>query len=321
MRLSLAVGVVALLLCSAVDASSQYRSPNSFVSSSNRSNRRRTRSTIHRDDYSSDADYHRSSEEGGSGYSSLNDDWDIEESSSYSSFYDFEDLKRPKTTKKRQRKRDSIEETERILLALERSNKEEESERSKRKRRKRRKGSNAVSSSMTSKSPKRRRSKRRKAKQVVQNENPIVSPEIKKTDEPRQRPFAKPAFVSKVASPSNEATASIAANSSITRQTPQPHPDRTKWEVPSYSHKISTMMKKTESRPKPAVAATNQMENVASATTTAARRTKPTAATATPQSSTLGSSTTPWVRKFLAARPKGKNFNVKMMYGLLQYVS
>ena len=317
MRLSLAVGVVAFLLCSAADASSQYRSPNSFVGSSSRSKRRRTRSTIHRDDYNSDADYHRSSEEGGSGYSSLNDDWGIEESSSSSSFYDIENLKCPKTTKKRKRKRDSIEETERILLALERSNKEEESERSQRKRRKRRKGSNTVTSSMPSKSTKRRKSKKRKAKKEVQDENPIVSPEIKKADEPKQRPFAKPAFVPKVASPSNKATASIAANSSTKRQTPQPHPDRTKWEVPSYSHKISTMMRKTESRPKPAVAAT---KNVDPSTTAAARTTKPTAATATSQSSTLGSSTTPWVRKFLAARPKGKNFNVKIMNGLLQYV-
>jgi hypothetical protein len=40
--------------------------------------------------------------------------------------------------------------------------------------------------------------------------------------------------------------------------------------------------------------------------TTATTRSKPTTAGTQSQSSTLGSTTTPWVRKFLAGRPKGK---------------
>ena len=312
MKLSLSAGAITLLLSSVVDASSQFR--NASGSGRNSAKRRRTRSAIHRDDYS-DADYHRSLSsatwEGGSGHSSspsLNYEWDIDESSA-SSFYDIEDVERRR--KKRKRKRDSMEETERILQALEKSSREEELEQSKRSRRKksRTRKTNDLSSPISPKksTKKRRRNKEHKNTETLGSNDQSIIGRI------HEKPSAKKDFASKPATETSKSSPSVSQTKS--------HPDRTQWEVPSYSHKTSTMMdlKRKESAlesrkssttalPRP----TTSMQGRPSPTARnppapTARRTKPTTTTtATTQSSTLGSSTTPWVRKFLAARPKDR---------------
>lgn len=315
MKLSLSAGTIAVLLSSVADASSQYRNPSGGSKSS--AKHRRIRSAIQRDDYN-DADYHRSLSsatwEEGSGHSSspsLNYEWDIDESSS-SSFYDIEDVERRR--KKRKRKRDSMQETERILQALEKGSREEEelaqSKRSKRKKSRARKTAD-LPPPMSPKSTKKRRSKVNSSKTSTKNSD-LIKPRNISTNQ--EEPFVKRDFASKT-------------KSSPPVSQPKSHPDRTKWEVPSYSHKISTMMnkkKKNESTSKPRTSSTTSLSRptttlqgsrstVASTAgnvpTIAAHRSKPTPSispSTTNQSSTLGSSTTLWVRKFLAARPKGK---------------
>jgi len=369
MKFSLATGFgAAALLLLSVDASSKYRSPRSSGSrsssvrggASSQSRPCRIRSAVHRDDYDDD-DFHRSLSssttwEGGSDYSSslsLNDDnWDMEESYSPSSFYDFEDVKQNR--KKKKRKSNALDETERILLALERSSREEEDglerfKSSKRKRRRRRKGNDISSSSLSSlpfpsKSSKKKRRKRKVAEPKTQGLN-APSRNSKNISRSKEMPMAKKAFVSRTASATRKPPAATAGNIGSSsspssggnraagRQTPQPksHPDRTTWEVPSYSHKISTMMsnKNNESKSKSAPrrttatalpratrATTNPSSGIGgrigstarttASTTRSTRVTKlPTAATPA-QASTLGSTTTPWVRTFLAGRPKDR---------------
>ncbi len=314
MKLSLSAGAIALFLSSVADASSQYRNP----SGSDRSNarRRRTRSAIHRDDYS-DADYHRSLSsatwEGGSGHSSspsLNYEWGIDESSS--SFYDIEDVERRR--KKRKRKRDSLEETERILQALEKSSREEELEQSKRSKRKKsrtRKTDDLPSPMSPKKSTKKRRRNRETDRKIVSETADPNNQSI--TNRTQEKPVAKKDFAPKPVTETRKLSQSVSQTKS--------HPDRTTWEVPSYSHKISTMMDKKkkesalESRASPATGLSRSTTSIQAGVAPTARNTpatttrRTTATTATAQSSTLGSSTTPWVRKFLAARPKGTHFN------------
>ena len=327
MKLSRAVfGGVVLLLLTDAGASSQFRnnrSSNDRRGTSDRPRRRRrARPATNQGDH--DDEFHRSlsSTMGGgeSSYSSssaLNDNWSIDESSSYSSFYDIDEVNHRRRKKKR--KNNTVDETERILLALERGSQEdkEKSKRSKKKRSRKRKGSHISSS------PKSSKKKRRQRKQEVFETN-IAAP---RTD-----------FVSK-ASPlnekqsfiSNDRTAGNLGSSSSTKSAgkklpqPQLHPDRTKWEVPSYSHKISTMMNnkkngkhpKFNSRIEPPVAmreaskttlnssADSSIHGVGSTSATSNRGQKPTVSATSSQSTTLGSSTTPWVRTFLAGRPKG----------------
>jgi len=328
MKLSRAVfGGVALLLLTDAGASSQFRNSRSSNDRRGTSDqprrRRRARPATNQGDH--DDEFHRSLSstmgEGESSYSSssaLNDNWSIDESSSYSSFYDIDEVNHRRRKKKR--KNNTVDETERILLALERGSQEdkEKSKRSKKKRSRKRKGSHISSS------PKSSKKKRRQRKQEVFETNVAAAP---RTD-----------FVSK-ASPlnekqsfiSNDRTAGNLGSSSSTKSAgkklpqPQLHPDRTKWEVPSYSHKISTMMNnkkngkhpKFNSRIEPPVAmreaskttlnssAYSSIHGVGSTSATSNRGQKPTVAATSSQSTTLGSSTTPWVRTFLAGRPKG----------------
>jgi len=364
MKLSFAAGVSTIgvwLLLSVVDASSKYRNTHrSGTQSAARSrSRRRTRSISHDEDNGDNYDFHRSLEssslEYGSGYSSslsLNDSYDMEEYSSYSSFYDIEDPK-PKR-KKKKRKAKAIDETERILRALERRRSDENDEskipkRSKRRKKLHREGASGLSS-LSSVPLKSSKKKRRRKRKTTERKTSAVENTIRV----RNRAFGQRSFIPRTpptastkATVSSEAVAGSHSSpsneeSSVGRQSPQPksHPDRTKWEVPSYSHKISTMMKKKKKRGKPKVqrvAATttavprttratsdpnSKMSGVpigrsgstdrtvvepASPSTRSSRAAKPiTSPTPSPQSSTLGSTTTPWVRKFLSGRPKDR---------------
>jgi len=310
MKVSIAAGVgtVVLLLISVADASSQYRNrsarsnininnnnikSNSGISSnrkgtSSRSPRRRRsrpRSVIH-EDGDNDIDW-GSSYSSSSSPSSPNDDWDLEESSSAStssSFYDFEDLRqnRRKTKKQKDKTRD-IGETERILLALEHgSEEEEEPVRSKRSTPKRRHIHTKQNvSSLPLKSSKR---KRRRRKRTVTD----CRSDQDNTSSITQTPLATRAFVSrapavtrkhKQASVSSKSTAII--TDMAVRQTPQPksHPDRTAWEVPSYSHKVSTMMSNKNSETKSKSSPRRAAPTALPRTTRAAAN--PTASTAT----------------------------------------
>lgn len=329
--------------------------------------RRPDRSVLHDDEYD-DNSMSSATLESGSGYSSspsLSDSWDLAESlsSTSSSFYDFDDLK-PNRKRRKKRKSDAMDETERVLHALEQNSRDEEdtteiSKQSKRKRRRKRikHDLSSLSSSLPRKSSKKKRRRKRQDVTETRTKTPNATPTNGKSDPKNSsrikgKPLAKTAFVAKNTTAATRKPAPVSAkvsgskmdNSSTSpssrlsntkRQSPQPksHPDRTTWDVPSYSHKISTMMnnKNNESKPKRAAATTlprttrvnttqnlnNSIGGVGStaqttvaakaATTRSTRRTKPTTApTTSSQTSTLGSTTTPWVRKFLAARPKDR---------------
>jgi len=378
MKISLATGVStvgAWFLLSAVDASYKHRNDHrsSIQSVTTSRSRRRSRSIFQEEDNDNDYDFHRSLStakwEGGSGYSSspsLNDNWDIEESSSYSSFYDFEDLK-PYRKKKKKSKKKVIDETEGILRALEGRRREENNHiesrrRSRRMQKRHREQKNNISSTSSlplKSSKKRRRRKRKDSEQKTKVANAVSTSNSfgENTSRVTKRCFAQRSFVPRTpAATKTQATAtseavygSIDSNSSPLsggnsekQQTsqPKPHPDRTTWEVPSYSHKISTMMNNKNNGMKPKTTSAASAPTVLPRTTRATsdqnpkltgsnigrsgstvrtttetvksstrstRKIKPIAMpTSSSQSSTLGSTTTPWVRKFLSGRSKDR---------------
>lgn len=381
MKLPLLVGVSTVgvwFLLTVVDASSKHRNAHrrSIQSATASRSRRRSRSIVHEEDTDNDYEFHRSLSsskwEGGSGYSSsasLNDNWDLEESSSYSSFYDIEDMKPYRKKKeKKKRKRKPIDETERILRALERRRREENGQidrpnpyrKIQRHYRERANDLSSPSSShLKSSKKKRRRRKRNFTEQNTKATNDSSTSNCARENISRstKNSFTKRRFIPRipatertqgtassepVAGAINSSSSPLSGASSGRRQTVQPksHPDRTRWEVPSYSHKISTMMSNKNNGNKPnaprTAATTTALPGMARATSdsspnfkgggidrsgstvrstvaTGASSTKSTRRikrmgmpTPSSQSSTLGSTTTPWVRKFLSGRPKDR---------------